>query len=75
MGLITRVHKVLLLNYYEGSKCVCGQKKRKRHWSCRPCHDIIKDSEEAKKVTAACDAHTKASADYLDGIKKRIGAK
>lgn len=72
MGLVTRMQKILLLNYYEGSKCVCGNKKRQRHWSCRPCKQMMKDSEEAKQVTESCEAHVRASAGYVEGIKKRI---
>lgn len=72
MGLTIRVKKIILLNYYEGGKCVCGHRKRKRHWSCRPCKDMMKDSLEAKTLTEACERHTNASASYVEGIKERL---
>lgn len=72
MGLITRLDKLRLMAYYQSGKCLCGQRKRKRHWSCRPCKHKMAKTEEASLLDAACNNHVYAIHHYLEGIKKNV---
>jgi hypothetical protein len=69
---MTRKEKMRMLGHYEGSICVCGKAKHKRHWLCPECRKRFTNTKEGKELDRACTAHTEAGSAYIDMVKKTL---